>query len=43
MTDNIVGDGINVGSYAPNASVWVTFDVVIDGPFPTRASKRSTS
>lgn len=32
MTDSIVGERINVGSYAPNANVWVTFDVVIDGP-----------
>jgi uncharacterized repeat protein (TIGR01451 family) len=30
-TDNIVRDGINVGSYAPGEDVRVTFDVVLDG------------
>lgn len=31
-SDGIVGEGLNLGSYAPGASVYVELEVIVDGP-----------
>lgn len=33
-TDEIAGQGLNLGSYVPGEDVFVTFEVIVDGPPP---------